>query len=112
MKRNRALKVFGIAAMAAIGVSVAGLVVMGLWNSLMPAIFAVKAISFWQGLGLLVLSRILFGGFRPFGRGPQFRRRMMERWAKMTPEEREKFRRGMRRGCGFDGFEEKVEAKV
>ena len=29
----------------------------------MPAIFGLHAISFWQALGLLVLSKILFGGF-------------------------------------------------
>jgi hypothetical protein len=28
-----------------------------------------------------------------------WRRRMIERWEQMTPEEREKFREGMRRGC-------------
>jgi hypothetical protein len=50
----------------------------------------------------LVLSKILFGGFRSYsGGGPRWRRRMMERWEQMTPEEREKFKRGMRHGCGF-----------
>ena len=74
--------------------------VMTLWNVLMPAIFAVKAITFWQALGLLVLSKILFGGFRgfPVG-GPRWRRRLSERWEKMTPEERENFKQGIGR-CG------------
>ncbi|MCK7427937.1 hypothetical protein [Enterobacter chengduensis] len=46
---------------------VLGLLVMSLWNALLPAILGVKAIGFWQALGILVLSRILFGGlgFRP-----------------------------------------------
>jgi len=67
----------------------------------MPSIFAVRAISFWQALGLLVLSKILFGGFRSFpGGGPRWRRRMMERWEQMTLEEREKFKQGMSPGCG------------
>jgi|SRR5271157_3335272 len=75
--------------------------VMWLWNWLMPVIFSLHAISFWQALALLVLSRILFGGFR--GRpdfGMHWRQRIMERWEQMTPEEREKFRAGMRGGCG------------
>jgi hypothetical protein len=79
---------------------VAGFVVMALWNRLMPQLFGWHLISFWQALGLLVLARILFGGFR--GRpGAHFhwRQRMMERWEKMTPEERQKFREGMRH-CG------------
>jgi hypothetical protein len=40
-----------------------GFVVKWLWNSLLPDIFGVKAITYWQGLGLLVLGRLLFGGF-------------------------------------------------
>lgn len=39
---------------------------MFLWNWLMPAIFGLTVITFWQALGLLVLSKILFGkGQRP-----------------------------------------------
>ena len=101
MRRYRLLRVLKIALFAALAVTVASVLVMGLWNVLMPAIFGVRAISFWQALGLLVLCKILFGGFRPYaGGGPRWRRRMMERWEQMTPEEREKFKQGMRRGCG------------
>lgn len=103
MKRYRFLRVLKVACFAAVAAAVASFVVMSLWNVLMPAIFAVRAISFWQALGLLVLSKILFGGFRGYrgvpGRG-HWRRRMMERWGQMTPEEREKFKQGMRSGCG------------
>jgi hypothetical protein len=74
-------------------------VVMHLWNWLMPTLFALHAITFWQALGLLVLSKILVGSFRP-RRDGRWRGHMMERWAAMTPEERETFRAGMR-GCGW-----------
>jgi hypothetical protein len=91
--------VFGIAI-----ATLLGFVVMSLWNRLTPALFGWHIITFWQALGLLVLSRILFGGMfrRGGGWGPGMggRRRMMERWEKMTPEEREKFRSGMRGRCG------------
>jgi len=101
MKSYRFLRVLKIALFGTLAVAAAGFVVMSLWNILMPGIFAVPSISFWQALGLLVLSKILFGGFRPHsGGGPRWRRRMMERWEGMTPEEREKFKQGMRRGCG------------
>jgi len=89
-----------IAFLALIGVAVLSFVVMSLWNALMPAIFGAKAVTFWQALGLLVLSKLLFGGFRPYGGGGRWRRRMAERWEHMTPEEREKFKQGMRCGCG------------
>jgi hypothetical protein len=90
-----------IALFAGVAVTVFSFLVMGLWNVLMPGIFAVRMISFWQALGLLVLCKILFGGFRPFSGGsPRWRRRMMERWEEMTPEEREKFKQGMRCGRG------------
>lgn len=92
----------GIAAMAVLAAALLGYVVMALWNGLMPPLFGLKTIHFWQGLGLLVLTRILFGGFHHRGHGG-FRRRqhMMARWERMTPEEREKFRHGFRgRHCG------------
>jgi Ca2+/H+ antiporter, TMEM165/GDT1 family len=52
-------------------------------------------------VGVLVLSKILFGGFRGRpGRHLYWRRRMMERWEQMTPEERERFRQATRGRCG------------
>jgi hypothetical protein len=84
---------------------IGGEVVMLLWNWLAPALFGLRPITFWQALGLLALCRILFGGFGLGGGGhrPHSRRRMAERWEQMTPDEREKFRQGMRsRGGGFE----------
>ncbi|MBN1423651.1 hypothetical protein JXA88_03755 [Candidatus Fermentibacteria bacterium] len=51
----------GIAGVAALGL-VLGLAVQHLWNWLMPPIFGVAAISYWQAVGLFVLCHILFGG--------------------------------------------------
>ena len=74
-----------------------GYVVMRLWNWLMPGLFGWHMIGFWQAIGILVLSKILFGGFHGrHGRHWHWRGRMMERWEQMTPEEREKFRQSMR----------------
>lgn len=101
MRRNWFLRGFKFGLFAILFLAVFTFVVMSLWNWLMPALFGWHVISFWQALGLLILSKILFGGFRG---GPQrhwkWRRRMMERWEQMTPEEREKFRNTMRGGCG------------
>ena len=77
---------------------IGGELVMRLWNWLLPTLFGWRQITFWQALGLLALSRILFGGFGLRGGGPRsnIRRRMAERWEHMTPEEREKYRQGFR----------------
>jgi hypothetical protein len=82
-------------------IAVCGFVVQQLWNWLMPAIFGLRALTFWQGLGLLALCRILFGGFKGHGGRGAFRRKMGERWDHMTPEERERFRHGMRGPWGW-----------
>jgi hypothetical protein len=76
-----------------------GFVVMGLWNWLMPSLFGLKLIGYWQAMGLLLLSKILFGGMRgPRGRSGPRLHGWRERWKQRTPEEREKFRQDLR-GC-------------
>ena len=101
MRKNRLLRGLKIAVIASVGITVGGEVVTQLWNWLMPAVFGWHTITFLQALGLVALSRIFFGGFR--GRpGVGGRRRMMERWQQMTPEQREQFRQGMR-GAGRCG---------
>lgn len=91
---------FGIA-----WVGIMGLVTVGLWNVLMPAILGLPAIGFWQALGLLLLSRVLFGRFG--GWGPRMRKaRFVRGWNCLTPEERQRFRRAMetrRPGNAVDG---------
>jgi hypothetical protein len=100
MKRHWIVRGLKFALFAALFVTIFSFVLMSLWNWLMPALFGWHVINFWQAVGILVLSKILFGGFRGRpGRHVYWRRRMMERWEQMTPEEREKFRQGMRGGC-------------
>ena len=96
----RPKKVLKIAAIAIVAVTVLGFVVMNLWNWLVPDLFGGHAINFGQALGILILSKILFGGFRGRPGGGPWRGGMRARWEKMTPEEREKFREGMERRCG------------
>ena len=75
-----------------------------LWNWLLPSLFNWPQITFWQALGLLVLCRILFGGLGRHGsHGSHFRNRMRwkERCGQMSPEERDRFRQGIREGWGF-----------
>jgi hypothetical protein len=103
-------RIVKFAIFAVIAATVFGFVVMRLWNWLMPGLFALHPVTFWQALGLLILGKLLFGGFHGHSRGMGWRRRMRERWQHMTPEEREKFRAGMRHRCGSFGSAE-TEAK-
>jgi hypothetical protein len=100
MKNYNFLRILKFPLLALLFVAVlvgSGFVVMGLWNWLMPALFGLKLIGYWQAVGLIILSRILFGGFRRSGgRGGYRRYRMGERWKQRTPEEREKFRQDLR----------------
>ena len=105
MKRHRILKGIGIGILAIAIFFVLGYVVMALWNWLMPPIFGLHTITYWQAYGLLILSKILFGGLR--GGGPRgrhcrgrndWRERMAERWEKMT-----KNVRSSATACAADG---------
>lgn len=84
----------------------AGLIVMLLWNAIMPVAIHASKLNYWQALGLLILSRILFGGFRgrpPVSHGPgEWRGRgwqLREKWKNMSDEEREKLREKIRQHC-------------
>jgi hypothetical protein len=100
--RPRAKRLIWIAPLAILGMAIfitlGGTVVRLLWNGLLPELFGFPAVTFWQALGLLALCRILFGGFGMHGGGRRSRR--AELWARMTPEERERFHQRMR--GGFD----------
>lgn len=73
-----------------------GLGVFYLWNWLMPQIFGVHSVTYWQSVGLLGLSWLLFRGPR-FGGRPGWGRRggMRARWEAMTSEQRVQFVRGL-----------------
>lgn len=82
----RAFKVVKVVAICVVAAVVMGSVVEHLWNWLMPGIFGLRSITFWQAIGLLLLCKLLFGGFHKHG--PHKRR-----WSE---EEKERFRAGMR----------------
>jgi len=108
MKKWFVFKAIKMALFVAAGILVFGFFVMSLWNWLIPTLFSGPVIGWWQAMGLLVLSKILFGGMHGGhgrhwggmrGRG-YWRQRMDEKMARMTPEEREKFRQQ----CGGWGW--------
>ena len=76
-------------------IAVGGLVVRELWNWLLPDLVGARTITFWQALGILALSRILFGGFGGGGRHSGGKR-----WRGMSAGERERLHHGMSGGPG------------
>ena len=89
----------------AAGVFIFGSAVMLLWNNLLPVLFGIKTITFWQAIGLLILSKLLFGGFRGghghhrchcHGGGQGWHGRFRH----LTPEEKEKMRAEWHGRCG------------
>lgn len=88
--------------LGALAVFVFGSIVMLLWNNILSPVLNISTITFLQALGILVLSKILFGGFRG-GWGPRryyWKRRMMQKWNNMTPEERERLKQEWQSRCG------------
>jgi hypothetical protein len=86
-----------------------GWIVMLLWNAILPPTVHAGEISYWQAVGLLILTRILFVGFagKRFG-GHGFKERMYwkEKWSNMSDEEKAKFKEQWRMRCGRPKDEE------
>ncbi len=65
---KKCTKAAGYMALGVIGVvllsTVFGYFVMHLWNWLMPEIFGLPMITFFQAFGLILLARLIFGGFK------------------------------------------------
>jgi len=101
MRTKWTVRIVKFLVFALIVFAVFGQVVHYLWNWLMPNIFGLHTITFWQALGLMALSWILFGGLRG-GRHSRrsWRRGMWERWERMSPGEREEFVKGLRSRYG------------
>ena len=78
--------------LVALGILVFGGVVMFLWNNALVPVLHISTITFWQGLGILVLSKILFSSFHGGGRFRNMGWKQKMMWDKMTPEQKEKMK--------------------
>ena len=119
MKRNLKFRFAGIGIMLAT-CAVFGAAVMLLWNVLLPQLFNLPPINYWQAAGLLILARLLFGGIgggwrdhamqRGRGEGHLFQHgnKLREKWMGMSEEERKEFMEKekdfFRFHRGFSGF--------
>ena len=78
-------------------VLIVGGVVMFLWNAILPEVTGVRPLTFMQAIGLLILCRILFGGFRGGGRsGGKWGR---GKWGNMSIEEKARMRSAWEERC-------------
>jgi hypothetical protein len=83
-----------------IGLFAVSAVVMFLWNSIIPGISSLSAITYWQAMGLFVLSRILFGGFRCMhGHHRSHHAEFRDRFMEMSDEEKQQFKNQWKQRC-------------
>ena len=83
-------------------------IVMTLWNTILTEVISgVKPVSFWQAAGLLLLSKILFSGFRGRSRSgswkkksrDKFKSKLQSKWMNMDPEKREEMKSRWKAHC-------------
>ena len=93
MKRSRWAKfILLFILIAPVAVFLFGKVIMLLWNNILTPVLHVSEITFWQGLGILVLAKILFGNFGGRGRSGYYYNKQRMMWNTMTPEQKERFK--------------------
>jgi hypothetical protein len=106
MKPWWVFKVGKMLAFLVVGALVLGVIVLLLWNALVPDLFHGPSITFLQAIGLLVLSHVLLRGWGRWRysngwRHERWRKKFEEKLAAMTPEEREKFKEEWEHRCGY-----------
>ncbi|HEY0433188.1 MAG TPA: hypothetical protein VGC95_04915 [Chitinophagaceae bacterium] len=106
-----ARRVFLFILFAACAIVVFGGIVMLLWNNVLVPVLAIHTITFWQALGILALSKILFGGFRGAWSGKRnyWKQRMQQKWSSMTPDEKERFKQEWQKRCGGWKFDSRTQ---
>ena len=112
---KKVLIVMGFGALFIGAMALFAFVTMSLWNWLIPVIFGLPLISFWQAVGLLILAKILFGGFGRGGRHGgrrHWRGRMKRRWMNMSPEQRAEYKESFQYGYCAPGAETKTEETI
>lgn len=75
----------------------ASAVLMLLWNWLIPSIIGWSAVTYWQSAGLLLMCKMLFGGFGRMGHGhPGFKKGFHRHHPMFTPDEKAEMRERIR----------------
>lgn len=101
-------------------------ITMLLWNWLVPALFGGPVITYLEAAGLMILGRMLVGGFKGGHRHcghhhhggwghkhhGHWKRRWEDKMANMTPEQREKFKMGMSKCAPWAKWEDEGSANT
>lgn len=99
-RRHLTRKILFFALLVPLMILAVGYIVMALWNYTLPQIFNVSTITFWQAIGLLILSKILFGGFRGgWHRHHRHEERWKQKWSSMSEEEKARYRQRWQQWC-------------
>ena len=86
MSGYRILRIIGVAIagvlLAALFALIFGFLVKILWNWLMPVLFGLPRIGYWQAFGIVILAKLIFGGFgsRHDDHHDHFHQRINSRW--------------------------------
>jgi hypothetical protein len=108
---NWILKGIGAFALFVLAFLLFGYVTMFLWNWLMPYLFHLPTIDFGMAVGLVILSKILFGGIRTKTGGWGHRKYWKAKWESMSEEEREKFKQDFALRCKHKWGVRKIETE-
>ncbi len=121
--KNSILKGFRIAGMVVLGIIAAaifalvfGYFVMLLWNWLMPLLFGLTVITYWQAFGIVILAKLIFGavgrGGKPRGHdhwkewGPS-----QDKWKMENGPGRWKYHRDFWRDEGKEAFDNYIKKR-
>ncbi len=95
-------------------------ILMLLWNGLMPVIFGLSVITFWQAAGLLILAKILFGGFHAGRRGcccgghkhGSWKHKFKHKWTNMSEEDKKRWETKFASGAYCKPTSEEEDSKL
>jgi Ca2+/H+ antiporter, TMEM165/GDT1 family len=88
-----------------VGIFVVSGVVMLLWNWIIPGISTLSPLTYWQAMGIFILSRILFGGFRfhshrgGYRHVHRFHTKIKDRFMDMNEDEKQQFKNQWKKRC-------------
>lgn len=109
MNTHHRKRKFLIAMLFITGLFLLPYIVMLLWNNILPEVIGVKTITYWQAIGIFILSKLLFGGFKTGGKHHKMKEHfrncyenhkqhhsmkeeLKDKFMNMSDEERENFR--------------------